>query len=48
VYKDDGGDDNFGVMLPDGSGALRLKQGGMDVTDMAQGFAYVPHWIEAP
>jgi hypothetical protein len=38
----------FYVMNADGSGALPVNVGGMDVSDLAQGFAYIGHWIATP
>jgi hypothetical protein len=42
------GRDNFGIMRSDFSDPLRVNVNGMDVTDLAQGFAQVGHWIDAP
>lgn len=40
--------DAFKVMNADGSVDLPVKRGGMDVSDLAQGFAYIGHWIDTP
>ena len=32
-------------MNPDGTGAKRLNRSGMDLSDLAQGFAYIAHWV---
>ena len=36
------------MMRPDGSDIRPVKQGAMDLSDMAQGFSYVGHWIPDP
>ena len=38
----------FMVMNADGTGALPVNAGAMDVSDLAQGFAYIGHWIDTP
>jgi hypothetical protein len=52
LTKGDGGmangGDGFNVMLPDYSGSLPVNRNGMDLTDLAQGFSYVGHWIPEP
>jgi dipeptidyl aminopeptidase/acylaminoacyl peptidase len=42
------GPDNFGVMRADFTDPLRVNVNGMDVTDLAQGFSQVGHWIDTP
>ena len=37
--------DSLGVMLADFSEPLWVKAGGMDLTDLAQGFSQVGHWV---
>jgi hypothetical protein len=36
------------MMRPDGSDARPVKVGAMDLSELAQGFAYVGHWIANP
>jgi dipeptidyl aminopeptidase/acylaminoacyl peptidase len=43
-----GGADGFNVMLPDYTHELPVNVNGLDLTDLAQGFSYVGHWIDAP
>jgi hypothetical protein len=38
----------FWVMNGDGSNALPVNVRGDDLTELAQGFAYVPHWVGQP
>ena len=38
----------FFVMNSDGSGALPVNIQGMDVSELAQGYAYIGHWIGTP
>ena len=41
--------DSFGVMLADFSAPLWVQEGGMDLTDLPQGFSQVAHWVpDAP
>jgi hypothetical protein len=38
----------FWIMNADGSDPRPVKVGGDSLTDLPQGFSYVPHWIAAP
>jgi dipeptidyl aminopeptidase/acylaminoacyl peptidase len=38
----------FYLMNADGTGALPVNDGAMDVSELAQGFAYIGHWIDPP
>jgi len=38
----------FWAMKADGSDPRPVKRDGMSLTDLPQGFAYIPHWIAAP
>jgi len=38
----------FYLMDPDGSNSRPVNQGAMDLTDLAQGFVYIGHWVDAP
>jgi hypothetical protein len=41
-------DNELWLMNPDGTDAKRLNPGGMDLSDLAQGFAYIAHWVPSP
>ena len=38
----------FWIMNADGSDARPVNRDGMSLSDLPQGFAYIPHWIPAP
>jgi Tol biopolymer transport system component len=52
VFKNDGSGgalaDGFSVMLADYTHVMPVNRKGMDLTDLAQGFSYVGHWLSTP